>query len=279
MYDEPRHQGQTQSRWTLATIRDTCAWLQGHTLSGVWQLLDRLGLSWKRAREYVHSPDPHYQAKLDWLALVESLVLAAPSEHVLLYLDELTYYRQPTLANAYALRGERAVRARRSYQANSARRIVAAMNAHTGEVLHQQAAHLRVPTLVDFYVRLCQHYQGAQLWVVQDNWPVHTHPDLLAALERQETPFPWYRPSRWSNEARPTARRLNLPVQLVLLPTYAPWTNPIEKLWRWLKQEVLHVHPWADDLAALRAAIDRFLNQFHEPSEQLLRYVGLPVPT
>ncbi|MBK9008807.1 MAG: transposase [Anaerolineae bacterium] len=26
----------------------------------------------------------------------------------------------------------------------------------------------------------------------------------------------------------------------LLFPTYASWLNPIEKLWKWLKQEVLH---------------------------------------
>ena len=27
-------------------------------------------------------------------------------------------------------------------------------------------------------------------------------------------------------------------IEPVWLPTYAPWLNPIEKLWRWLRQEV-----------------------------------------
>jgi len=32
---------------------------------------------------------------------------------------------------------------------------------------------------------------------------------------------------------------------LVPLPTYGSWTGPIERLWRWLKQEVLHLHSYA----------------------------------
>ena len=59
------------------------------------------------------------------------------------------------------------------------------------------------------------------------------------------------------------------------LPTYASWLNPIEKLWRYLKQEVLHLHRLANDLGGLRAEIDRFLDQFTDGSDQLLRYVGL----
>ena len=62
------------------------------------------------------------------------------------------------------------------------------------------------------------------------------------------------------------------------LPTYASWCNPINKLWRKLRQEVNHFHPCADDLKALRTEIDRFLDQFAKSSIELLRYVGLAIP-
>jgi len=66
-----------------------------------------------------------------------------------------------------------------------------------------------------------------------------------------------------------------LPIQLVLLPTYASWCNPIEKLWRKLKQAVLHLHRRASDLKALRLLVTEFLQQFAAGSSELLRYVGL----
>lgn len=53
-------------------------------------------------------------------------------------------------------------------------------------------------------------------YLVHANWPVPTHPDVRAAL----------------------------PDRLVVrpLPTYAPWTTPVEDLWRMLKADVLHHH-------------------------------------
>jgi transposase len=36
-------------------------------------------------------------------------------------------------------------------------------------------------------------------------------------------------------------------IVLVPLPTYAPWTNPVEKVWRKLCQEVLHLHEFVDE--------------------------------
>jgi hypothetical protein len=35
-------------------------------------------------------------------------------------------------------------------------------------------------------------------------------------------------------------------ITLVALPTYAPWLNPVEKVWRKWYQEVLHLHPWVN---------------------------------
>ncbi|MCB8937396.1 MAG: transposase [Ardenticatenaceae bacterium] len=66
-----------------------------------------------------------------------------------------------------------------------------------------------------------------------------------------------------------------MPVQLLPLPTYASWLNPIEKLWRWLKQEVLHLHRFSDDWPELREVVASFLDQFATGSDALLRYVGL----
>ena len=121
-----------------------------------------------------------------------------------------------------------------------------------------------------------------RIYVVIDNWPVHIHPDVLVALEKQETrhlrPLPPSWPDKPSAKAVKKWGQLQLPIQLIPLPTYASWCNPIEKLWRKLRQELTHLHPWATDLERLRAEIDGFLDQFATGSTDLLRYVGLGIP-
>lgn len=63
------------------------------------------------------------------------------------------------------------------------------------------------------------------------------------------------------------------------LPTYASWTNPIEKLWRWLRQDELHVHHFGDDWVGLRAHVGQWLDRLAKRATDLLRYVGLADPT
>src|SRR5262245_66065538 len=52
--------GPPPSRWTLGTIRASFSWLADYTPSGVWPLLDRLGLRLRSARVQQFSPDPAY---------------------------------------------------------------------------------------------------------------------------------------------------------------------------------------------------------------------------
>ena len=120
------------------------------------------------------------------------------------------------------------------------------------------ASQIGIRALVAAYHRVAQVYADREtIYVVQDNWPIHFHPEVLAALRPQPLKWPLHTPSNWSTEPSPQTRHLDLSIELVPLPTYAPGTNPAEKLWRWLKQDVLHLH------------------RFAQPSSELLRRVGL----
>ena len=276
MRRDPRQLGETRSRWTLEAIQRVCDWLQGYTLPGVHQILRRLRIHYKRARSHVRSPDPDYLAKLFDIRQAMHRAHAAPERFAALLQDELTYYRQPTLAQAYAPAGPQQALARRSHHANTQRRVVATLDALTGRVVYQQRHRISVPVLVDFYQQVCEVYPHLEtIYLIQDNWPVHFHPDVLAALRFQPDKWPRYVPSNWPTEPSPKARYLDLPIQILPLPTYASWANPIEKLWRWLKQDVLHLHPYANRWTELWDEVDAFLDQFADGSSDLLRYVGL----
>lgn len=233
-------------------LREVSNLLSGYSLSGIWRVLNEWGVRYKRGRHYVHSPDPDYAQKRDF---AQQCVEAARRHYpriITLYMDEVTYYRQPSLASDWCACGaaEQPL-ARFSYAKNRRGRVLATVDVVTGEVLFEQGAKIGLQQLARFYPKVREHYREAQvIYVIQDNWPIHFYPQVTAAA---------------------TAAR----VELVKLPTYAPWLNPIEKLWRKLKQEVLHLHRLSDNWEQLQHRVGEFLESFKAGSQVLLRYIGL----
>jgi transposase len=280
---DPRLFGIANTRWTLKAIHQVCDWLHLGSRPGLSQLLARLALSWKGARLHLRSPDRDYDAKRALIRQLGLQVKQTSGRLALVYLDEFTLHRQPSRANAWGERGADDPRAELSYRSDTVTRIVATLDQQDGRVTYRRVQKVGTDALVTLYRRLVRTYpQAERIYVVQDNWPIHSHPEVLVALEPQENPWPWHRPSNWptapSEHAQAKYGKLHLPIQLVMLPTYASWLNPIEKLWRKLKADLLHLHRLADRLDELRQEVDRFLDQFANGSLDLLRYVGLFVP-
>jgi transposase len=238
-----------RARWRLADLRQVVDWARGYSLAGLSQALRRLKVSRQRGRLRLHSPDPAYQAKVAFLDRVCTCALRSARAVVALYGDEMSLYRQPTLAPVYAPRGGDLV-ADLSQRSNTRYRVSGALDLARGQVTWLAASVLGVDNLCRFLQRVRAAYPTQQVVLIWDNWPVHQHPTVLA-------------------------RAAELEIGLVWLPTYAPWLHPIEKLWRWLKQDVLHQHRLADAWPALKAQVAAFLDRFAGPAPALLRYVGL----
>ena len=60
---------------------------------------------------------------------------------------------------------------------------------------------------------------------------------------------------------------------LLYLPTYSPWLNPIEMLWRHFRREVTHCELFPTVKALLQAARDFFDRDNWEP-QRLLSVIG-----
>jgi transposase len=242
---------QNGSRWSLAAIRQHITWLNQSSLTCVWKTLQRCGVVYKRGRQYLHSPDRDYDLNMALIQAAQQQVSAAPERVVLLYQDEVTYYRRPSPARACAARGSKDPKAPLGYRPNYKRRIVGSLNWLNGQFHPHQSSRCGLAQLKSYYQQLEAAYPDAEtIYLAQDNWPVHRHPELLFYF-------------------------LNSRIVPLWLPTYAPWTNPCEKVWLRLKQEVLHLHPFQDDWSALQAAVHAWLVRWRSPSSDLRHYVGL----
>lgn len=131
-------------------------------------------------------------------------------------------------------------------------RLVGALDAMTGEVMVLKNKHISTEIFSRFLHQVDAAHRDVEIiYVIWDNWPVHQSElvkDTLAQLPR---------------------------IKVVTLPTYAPWLNPIEKLWRKFRQELDYLHPLAHDWKAWQAQVMQFFAQLAKPSPNLLRYVGL----
>lgn len=135
MHQAPECFGLPRSRWWLDGLRQAVPWLKPLSLPGVWQLLDRFDLAYKRGRRYVHSPDPDYPVKAARLRSIWQQVQADPTHLVLLYQDELTSYRCPTVGYDYALRDADGPRAAQGTGYNTSRRIAGCLDASSGRLI------------------------------------------------------------------------------------------------------------------------------------------------
>jgi transposase len=284
VHRDPHVFGFERSRWRLCDLLKhfrAQQWLVS-TEVGMHRLLRRLGIHYKRGRSHVHSPDPHYTEKRDWIEHLKQRVAQSQDREVLVYLDECGVERQPDVGYDYEEAGSDAPHATWAAKSNTLTRIMGALDPKSGKVVFTTIGKVTTSALVSFYRKLKSAYpQAERIYVVQDNWPVHVHPDVLDALEEQEHLYPvnfspsWQKKTEPSPSAKRRRRSEKVPIQIVQLPTYASWCNPIEKLWRWLKQDLVHLHRFAGDLDRLRKEIRSFLARFETGSEELLRYVGL----
>jgi hypothetical protein len=244
-----RTEGPPPSRWTLEGIRATFDRFAGYTLSGVWRYLRRHGLRLRSARVQQFSPDPDYAAKVADLEMALWEARRYPGRVVAAFLDQMGFARWPDPARDWAAA---APLADRYGSKQGLWRTMGALDALTGQVTYVDGYIVGREKVVACYGRLVAAYPEAErIYAIQDNWSIHKHPDVLAALRQ------------WPQ------------IEPVWLPTYAPWLNPIEKLWRWLRQAVLKLHRLAEDWRAVRERVRQFLDQFAHGSQRLLEYVGL----
>ena len=225
----------------------------------------------------MRSPDTAYAEKLSRIKQALEEARENPETCVVVYQDEFGFTLQPTVAKDWAETGTKYPLAHKSYLPEETCYGIGALNPHTGDVVYQQVKSCTVVALHTFYTQICQRYPNAErIYLIQDNRAIHFHANLMAALLPQTTPFAKPVPGNWSDKPSKKIGKLEkLPIEILQLPTYAAWTNPIEKLWRWARQSVIHLHRLSNDSAALQAKVIDFMEQFKGGSQELLHYVGL----
>jgi transposase len=100
---------------------------------------------------------------------------------------------------------------------------------------------------------------------------------LQALLDRHPTETVYV---AWDNSGTHQAKEVEAVVRsaagrliLLYLPTYSPWLNPIEMLWRHFRREVTHCELFAS-LKALLQAAQNFFDRYRTCPEMILSIIG-----
>jgi transposase len=125
-----------------------------------------------------------------------------------------------------------------------------AVNYHTGEVLVLVRQHKRRPEVAELLQALLDRDPTKTIYVTWDN--CNTHPD---------------------DEVEAVVRGAAGRLVLLYLPTYSPWLNPIEMLWRHFRREVTHCELFASVKELVNATLD-FFERYNRRPASVLSIIG-----
>jgi transposase len=123
---------------------------------------------------------------------------------------------------------------------------IGAVNYQTGETVVLVRRHKRRREIAELLQALLDKHPTGTIYVAWDNANTHEDDEVEAVV-------------------RGAAGRL----VLLYLPTYSPWLNPIEMLWRHFRREVTHCELFVTVKALLAAAADFFARYNQKPSAVL----------
>ena len=127
---------------------------------------------------------------------------------------------------------------------------IGAVNYHTGETVVQFHRRKRRKEIAALLEALVAKHPTGTVYVAWDNAGTHEDDEV-------------------EDVVRAAAGRL----VLLYLPTYSPWLNPIEMLWRHFRREVTHCQLFAT-MADLLAAANDFFDRHNRQPHTILSVIG-----
>lgn len=127
---------------------------------------------------------------------------------------------------------------------------IGAVNYHTGETVVQFHRRKRRKEIAQLLEALVEKHPSGTIYVAWDNASMHE-----------------------DNEVEEVVRAAAGRLVLLSLPTYSPWLNPIEMLWRHFRREVTHCELFVTKQVLLTAAQNCF-NPFNQCPQNILSVIG-----
>jgi len=214
----PRDFGFLRSRWSCATVV-LLLWEEQQvrvSAETVRRWLHQENLVWRRPRPVVGPKDPAYAYKL---GKIRSLLANLPADETAVFQDEVDIHTNPKIGSMWMPRGQQAEV--ETPGTNVKRHLAGSLHWRTGKLLVSEPgtrrnAELFVRHLDELRQRLrCYRH----IHVICDNAKFH------------DCRLVWDFLARWGHR-----------ITIHFLPKYAPKTNPIERVWWHLHEEITRNH-------------------------------------
>lgn len=208
-------------------------WNINYTLSGMRDLLHRLGYEYKKPKLVPGNPD--IEAQEIFVEQYDAFMLGKPDETVVLFIDAVHPEHNALAAYGWIKRGQK-----REVKTNSGRQrlnLHGAINAETYEVTLIESATVNTDSTIQLLEVIDQKYALAkEIILIADNAKYH----YSKVVQENLIDHPR--------------------IKMVFLPSYSPNLNLIERLWKFFKKKVLYNKYHKDIKAFRKASIDFFRN-------------------
>jgi hypothetical protein len=218
LHKTPRDFGFFRTRWSCALLA-LLLWQQENVSISpetVRRGLARMEFVWRRPRPVVGPRDPQRAAKL---RRIQELIANLPADETVVFQDEVDVHLNPKIGCCWMIRGEQAEVVTPGN--NQKRHLAGSLHWRTGRLILSTAGCRRNSALfidhLDDLRRTLRCYRV--IHVVCDNASFHNSRQVRAYL------------NDWGGR-----------IVLHFLPKYAPETNPIERIWWHLHEDITRNH-------------------------------------
>lgn len=213
----PSDFGFCRSRWCCATL--VVLLLELHhvkaSLESVRRWLHEGDLVWRRPRPVIGLHDPEHQAKV---AQIRQVLESMPSDEVALFMDEVDINTNPKIGSMWMLRGKQAQIITPGN--NDKRYLAGSLQWATGTVVLTPGTARNGKLFVAHLEELRHRFRRyRKIHVICDNARFHKQGAIVPYLQQ------------WGHR-----------FELHFLPLHAPETNPIERIWWKLHEQVTRNH-------------------------------------
>ena len=235
----------------IQDARQVREWIHGlygitYTVTGIHALLHRLGFTYKETTAYPCKMDPVEQA--DFKEFYEDLVENLPEGAVLGFMDGVHLQHNTKTTKAWIKTGEK-----KFIPSNTGRtrlNINGFYDPLAQDGVFRQEETLNTQSTLAFLKDLEKRYPTASsIYAICDRAPYYFNPEVQSYLQQSR-------------------------VELIFLPTYSPNLNLIERLWKFMRKEVINTQ-FYEKFKDFKAAVTGFLENLADYKETLKSFIGV----